>query len=97
MKVIQDRQLFQTEKEKELKIDYSELYEQYEGAYDKLHAVELERNNAYDYWQSLIDKWDASKDLFTECSSLLKQIQKDIEGPDEDEPDGTSHECANVE
>ena len=85
MKVIEDRSLLQTKKEKEIKTDYSELYQQYEGAYDKLHTAELKRNYAYDHWQSLIDEWDSSKDLFTECSSLLKQIQKDIEGPDEDE------------
>jgi hypothetical protein len=85
MKVIEDRLLLQTKKEKEMKIDYSELYEQYDDAYNKLHAAELDRNDAYDYWQSLLDKWDASKDLFTECSNLLQLIQKDIDGPDKDE------------
>ena len=85
MKVIEDKLRLQIKNSNDTKRDYSELYLQYQEVYDKLHPTELDRNAAKDGWQSLIDKWEASKDLFTECSNLLQLIQKDIDGPDKDE------------
>ena len=64
MKKVQKRHLALFRKEKQMKMDQYELREKYEEAYENMHAAELDRNDAFDGWKALIDKWEASDHLF---------------------------------